>query len=87
MSDDNYYRNELALAGLDAWITREPEYDDGPEEPEPCCPEFSRQCGEYAHDRCDRCNGCETCDRARDRNKYRVTEHRPILNNDDEVPF
>ena len=35
MSDDDrrYYANELALRGLDAWITRdEREYDDGPDE-------------------------------------------------------
>lgn len=47
MSDDTYYRNELAMRGIDAWITREPDYDDGPPEnddryPEGCC----QDCGE-----------------------------------------
>jgi len=48
MDDDNYYRNEFALAGLDAWITREPDYDDGPPDeddryPEGCCQECGRE--------------------------------------------
>lgn len=62
MSDDTYYRNELALTGLDAWITREPDYDEGPPEPEPCCPEFTDMCTDKGHDCCDQCGGCLTCD-------------------------
>lgn len=61
MNDDRYSQNEHALSGLDAWITREPDYDEGLPEREPCCPEFTDMCADenqQGHERCEACGGC-----------------------------
>jgi hypothetical protein len=85
------YRDDPSLPGLDAWITRDDrEYDDGPDEREPCCPPFTDMCADengQGHEQCRNCGGRVDCELA-SRPRVQHTTTPPNLLDEDEVcPF